>query len=83
MTRPKGSGNIPWDAIIERARAHPDQWIMPTELAAVSTRTIQVIRKKERRQLRLDDGIIRVRARAGGGELPVTLAIKFDPKEST
>lgn len=56
------------------------------EMRAVHARTIGVIRKKERRALRLEDGTIRCRAKAAlhleDGPVIVTLYLKFDPKEN-
>lgn len=54
------------------------------EMRAVHGRTINVIRKRERRELRLTDGTIRCRAKAAlvtDEKIVVTLYLKFDPKE--
>jgi hypothetical protein len=53
-------------------------------MAMVPARTLTVIRKRERRQLRLDDGVIRARVRATAvleGQTLCTLWLKFEPKE--
>lgn len=87
MGRPAGSVNIPWPAIVQRARAHAGRWILPTELAATPARTIMVIRRRERRALRLDDGVIRCRVKARAwtqsGQEICTLMVRFDRKERT
>lgn len=86
MGRPKGSRNIPWDAIVERLRRHPGRWMMVPEMAAVPERMITVIRERQRRALRLPDAIIRVRVRASvtdeDGNRTVTLKLKYEPKET-
>lgn len=85
MGRPAGSQNMPWAAIVRRLRLHPGRWVMLSEMAAVPERTIMVIRRRERRDLRLDDGVIRCRVKARAwtnDERPiVSLLLKFDPKE--
>lgn len=58
---------------------------MPPELASTPSRTIVVIRRRQRRALRLDDGILRcrVKARAWVNDREVvTLSIRFDKKET-
>lgn len=85
MGRPAGSTNIPWDALVARARLHAGRWIIPPELASVPARTIIVIRLRQRHALRLDDGVIRCRAKARAwkdGREIVTLSIKFEKKEA-
>lgn len=80
--RPTGSSNIPWDSIIERLREYPDRWMLLTEMSHVNARTVNVIRKKERRALRLPDGTIRCSMRAGvivNGVAYCTLYLKFQP----
>lgn len=83
MTRPKGSKNIPWVRIVAKLRQHPDRWLMLPELASVSYRTIEVIRRRQRPILRLPDGVVRCRRRAVAlledGTAIVTLAAKFEP----
>lgn len=84
--RPKNSGNFDWDGIVRRLREQPGVWMALPDLARVSGRTIDTIRRKERRALRMDDGEIRVRRIAAlpteDGVL-VTLSAKFHPKEKT
>lgn len=85
--RPAGSANIPWDRIVARLREQPGVWMLLPEMRAVSARTMGVIRKRERRALRLDDGVIRYRMKApplhldDDGIVIVTLHLKFDPKD--
>jgi len=82
--RPKGSGNFDWDGIVARLREQPGVWIALPDLAKVSARTIETIRRKERRALRMDDGEIRVRRHAAvvvGDDVLVTLSAQFHPKE--
>lgn len=84
MGRPRGSKNIPWASIVARLREHPGRWMLLREMSAVHGRTIAVIRKREHRELRLDDGIIRCRTKAAivtDEKVTVTLYLKFDPKE--
>lgn len=55
------------------------------EMARVNGRTINVIRKRERRALRLDDGVIRCRRKLAyviDDVVIVTLFLKFEPKEA-
>jgi hypothetical protein len=55
------------------------------EMAMVPARTLTVIRKRERRGLRLNDGVIRARVRATAvldGQTLCTLWLKFEPKET-
>jgi hypothetical protein len=84
--RPAGSGNIPWGAIVARLREQPETWMLLSELASVSDRTIQTVRLKERKALRMDDGEIRVRRKSVAvdtqGRTIVTLYAQFKPKES-
>lgn len=86
MTRPKGSANIPWARIVAELRAHPGRWILFPEMANVSDRTIDTIRKRRRRQLRIDDGIIRCRRKATtwteDGTVRCTLFLRLDLKET-
>lgn len=83
--RPPGAKAIPWDSIVARLREHPDRWMLLSEMAHVSDRTIQVIRKRERRALRIDDGVIRCRRKATAwlpdGTVRCTLFLKFEPKK--
>lgn len=84
MPRPKGSTNVPWEKIVAELREQPGEWLLLPELAAVPFRTISTIRRRERRALRLDDGVIRCRRRhlvADGNKLTVTLYTMFDPKK--
>lgn len=84
MGRPAGARNLDWRAVITAARQTPGLWILPPELAAVSERTIKVIRERERRILRMPDGVLRCRIKAGvtiEGVTTVTLAVKFESKE--
>jgi hypothetical protein len=86
--RPQGSGNIPWGRIIARLRQHEGRWVLVPEMARVRDRTIQTIRKRERRALRLDDGIIQCRRKATvkiDGVVYCTLYLRFrpHPKENT
>lgn len=81
--RPRGSGNIPWASIVTRLREQPGRWMLVPEMRRVNGRTIQVIRKQERRALRLDDGVIRCRSRNTfvlDGVVICTLYLKFEPK---
>jgi hypothetical protein len=53
------------------------------ELSAVSERTVQTIRRRERAKLRMDDGVLRCRIKAGltlDGVTVVTLFVKFEKK---
>lgn len=83
--RPSGAQNIPWHSIIARLREHENRWLLVPEMAKVSARTVTVIRRKERRALRLTDGVIRCRIKAGyvdeTGAVICTLFLKFVPKE--
>lgn len=82
--RPPGSGNIPWASIVDRLREQPGRWMLVPEMRRVNARTINVIRKKERRALRLEDGTIRCRRKVAlvtERTVFVTLYLKFDPKE--
>lgn len=85
MARPKGAKDIPWREIVAKLRQHPNRWLLLPELAHVSGRTIDVIRRRERHALRLDDGVIRCRRKAAlvheDGSVVVTLAVKFSPKK--
>lgn len=84
--RPQGSSNIPWEAIVARCVEQPNTWLLPIELAAVSLRTVQVIRRRERRALRLSHGKIycRVKGKLKLGDAEVcTLFVRYQPtKES-
>ncbi|QWY80155.1 hypothetical protein SEA_SALLYK_75 [Microbacterium phage SallyK] len=85
--RPRGAKAIPWDRIVARLREHPNRWLLLPEMAKVNARTVMVIRKRERRALRLDDGVIRCRIKAGyvdeTGAVIATLYLKLDTKEKT
>lgn len=84
MGRPQGSRNIDWASVITQARRTPGLWVAPPELAAVSQRTVAVIRRRERRILRMDDGVLRCRVKAGVtlmGVTTVTLFVKFEKKK--
>jgi hypothetical protein len=82
--RPKGSRNIPWGSIVARLRKQPGTWMILPEMRATPYRTIATIRRRERRALRLEDGVIRCRRRAIAltpeGDVIVTLALQFEPK---
>jgi hypothetical protein len=81
--RPKGSANVDWASVVARLREQPNTWMLLPEMSAVSGRTIQVIRRRERRALRLDDGEIRVMRKAAlvvDDTVIVTLYTKFVPK---
>jgi hypothetical protein len=83
MGRPKGSRNVPWPAIVAKLREHPGEWLLLPEMAAVPFRTITTIRKRERKALRLDKGVIRCRRkflRADENRLTVTLILQYDPE---
>lgn len=83
--RPTGAANIPWNSIVERLRQHPNRWMLLPEMARVNGRTINVIRKRERRALRLDDGVIRCRRKVAfviDDTVICTLILKFEPKEA-
>ncbi|QNJ55574.1 hypothetical protein SEA_PHINKY_83 [Microbacterium phage Phinky] len=83
--RPPGSKSIPWGSIVERLRKQPNRWVLLPEMARVNGRTINVIRKRERRALRLDDGVIRCRRKVAfvvDDTVIVTLFLKFEPKEA-
>lgn len=86
MGRPPASRNVPWDRIVAELRQHPNRWMLPSELAAVPDRTIATIRRRERRALRLPDGVIRVRRKAtvwrDDGTVWCTLFLKFETKEA-
>lgn len=83
--RPRGAKNVPWDSIIARLRKHPGRWMLLPEMAYVNGRTISVIRRKERRALRLDDGTIRCRTRVGvvldDRTVMCALYLKFEPRK--
>lgn len=84
MTRTKGVPNIPWFSIVKRLRMHPDRWLVVPELSDVPERTLEVIRRRQRPALRMEDGIIRARVRAHitlEGRTTLTLILKFSPKE--
>jgi hypothetical protein len=85
MGRPKGSANIPWDSIVDRLRKQPGRWLLLPEMSAVPDRTIMTIRRRERRSLRLDDGIIQCRRKAtvwtDEGTVRCTLFLHFKPRE--
>lgn len=87
MTRTKGSVNIPWERMVAELRSHPGRWILFPEMSSVSDRTIDVIRKRRRRALRINDGIIRCRRKTtvwtDEGTVRCTLFLSFDPKEVT
>lgn len=87
MTRTKGAKTIPWARIVAELRAHPNRWILFPEMASVTERTIVVIRRRQRRQLRLDDGIIRCRRKTttwtDEGTIRCTLLLRYEPKEIT
>ncbi|QUE25366.1 hypothetical protein SEA_FIZZLES_72 [Microbacterium phage Fizzles] len=83
--RPRGSRDIPWQHIITRLREYPGRWMLFPEMVAVNVRTITVIRKRERRALRLDDGVIRCRRKgdlmaASDDTVVCTLYLKYEPK---
>lgn len=83
--RPPGASNVPWASIIERLREHPNRWMLLPEMRRVNARTVNVIRKQERRALRLRDGIIRCRMRSPFIENDTAygaLYLKFEPKEA-
>lgn len=83
--RPKGSKNIPWGSIVTKLRKHPGRWMLFPEMSAVPDRTIATIRRRERRELRLDDGVVRCRRKATAwtddGTVLCTLFLKLDLKE--
>ena len=69
---------------MNRLRQHPDRWILLPEMSSVPERTVEVIRRRERRALRLDDGVIRCTRTARAvvkGQARVALQLKFVPKE--
>lgn len=58
--------------------------MLPSEMSYVNARTIAVVRKQERRALRLTDGVIRCRARnyvilEDGKTVMCALYLKFQP----
>jgi hypothetical protein len=84
--RPAGSTNIPWPAIVAKLRQHEGRWLLLPEMANVSDRTIQVIRRRERRALRLEDGRIQCRRKATvwtDAGVRCTLYLRFKPKKET
>lgn len=85
MSRTKGSKNVDWDAIVAYLKAHAGRWILMPEMAAVPERTIETIRRRRRRALRIEDAVIRVRQRAAltmpDGKVTVTLALMYERKE--
>lgn len=85
--RRKGAVNVPWDRLVARLRKQPETWIVFPEMTATPYRTIATIRRRERRALRLDDGVIRCRRRAIAatpeGDVIVTLALCFIPRKGT
>jgi len=59
-----------------------------SEMSYVNDRTIQTVRLRERRALRLDDGVIRCRARSAvlledGQTVMCALYLKFEPRKRT
>lgn len=84
MPRTPGARAIPWDDIVQRLRKYPGRWMLLPEMRSVRPRTIEVIRRRERRQLRLDDGKIYCRVRAAtrldDGSERCTLVLRFVPK---
>lgn len=83
--RPQGSRNIDWASVITQARRTPGLWVLPVELSAVTERTVMAIRRRERRALRMPDGVLRCRVKAGvtvSGVTLVTLLVKFEKKET-
>ncbi|AYB70186.1 hypothetical protein SEA_ONEIAGILLIAN_76 [Microbacterium phage OneinaGillian] len=86
MGRPKGSTNIPWGSIVARLRKHPGRWMLLPEMRRVPDRTIATIRRRERRELRLDDGVIRCRRRATvwleDGTVRCILILKFEERKA-
>jgi len=82
--RRKGATNVPWDRLVARLRKQPETWIVFPEMSATPYRTIATIRRRERRALRLEDGVIRCRRRAiaatPDGDVIVTLALMYEPK---
>lgn len=84
MTRTPGSRNIPWESVVNRLREHPGRWMLLPEMRSVAPRTIEVIRRQQRRQLRLEDGKIYCRMRAvtqlDDGTERCTLVLRFIPK---
>lgn len=84
--RPVGSADIPWGSIVERLREYPDRWRLLPEMRRVNVRTINVIRKRERRALRIPDGVVRCRVKTPilvDGVAVCTLYLKLETtKES-
>lgn len=87
MGRRKGSANIPWESIVARLRKQPGRWLLLPEMAAVPDRTIMTIRRRERRALRLEDGVIRCRRKAtvwtDEGIVMCTLFLAYIPREES
>lgn len=84
--RPKGSKNVPWEAIVQRCVEQPGTWLLPVELTSVPLRTIQVIRRRERLALRLKGGVIRCRVKGVvkiGDVESCTLFVMYDPKKES
>lgn len=86
MGRPKGSTNVAWTTIVAHLQRHPDRWVVLPEMAAVPARTIAVIRRRERRALRIDGGVVRCRVKARAwtddGREIVSLSLKFERKKA-
>lgn len=86
MGRPKGSTNIPWGSVVARLRKHPGRWMLLPEMRSVTDRTIMAIRRQERRELRMNDGVIRCRRRATvwleDGTVRCALILKFEERKA-
>lgn len=83
MGRPKGSKNLPWDAMVARLRKYPGRWMLLPQMRSVDPAMIDVIRKRRRRQLHLEDGRVYCRVRATtqreDGAIRHTLLLRFTP----
>lgn len=83
--RPKNSKNIPWDQVVAKVRKYPGVWMLLPEMRYVSARHVITIRRRERRALRLEDGVIRAQRRTTvwleDGTVRCDIILKFVAKK--
>jgi len=79
-----GRRNYPWASMVQELRARPGEWRLFSEMVAVPYETIDRVRRRSVRPLRLDDG--KIYARAGtrvhsGGRLIADVWLRYLPNE--
>lgn len=85
MTRPTGSKNIPWGAIVKTLASHPGRWMLLPEMVSVPIRTVQTIAGHRLAVLRPPDATIRYRRKAtvwlDNGREVCDIWLRYEPKE--